>query len=66
MAGVILETETDQPDEVFDRAQQLVDAVAQFELQGWWAAAPTQRWAPAAERSTDPNGTHANLRLPRR
>src|SRR5215218_3609888 len=24
-----------------------------FELHGWWAPAPTQRWAPVVERSTD-------------
>jgi hypothetical protein len=51
--SVGLESETDQPDEVFDRAQQLVDAAAPFELSGWWAPAPTQRWAPAVEDSTD-------------
>jgi hypothetical protein len=50
---VSLESETDEADEVFDRAQQLVDAAAPFELRGWWAPAPTQRWAPAAERSAD-------------
>jgi hypothetical protein len=43
---VSLESETDQPDAVFDRAQQVVDAAAPFELRGWWAPAPTQRWAP--------------------
>jgi hypothetical protein len=43
---VSLESETDQPDAAFDRAQQLVDAAAPFELHGWWAPAPTQRWAP--------------------
>jgi hypothetical protein len=43
---VSLESETDLPDAVFDRAQQLVDAAAPFELRGWWAPAPTQRWAP--------------------
>jgi hypothetical protein len=51
--GVSLESETDQPDEVFDRAQQLVDAAAPFEVRGWWAPAPTQRWAPASDDSTD-------------
>ena len=51
--SVSLDSETDQPDEVFDRAQQLVDAAAPFELHGWWAPAPTQRWAPVADRSTD-------------
>jgi hypothetical protein len=51
--SVSLESETDQPDEVFDRAQQLVDAAAPFELRGWWAPAPTQRWVPVVERSTD-------------
>jgi len=50
---VSLEGETDQPDAVFDRAQQLIDAAAPFELHGWWAPAPTQRWAPVVERSTD-------------
>ena len=50
--SVSLETETDQPDEVFDRAQQLVDAAAPFELRGWWAPAPTQRWAPI-DRTSD-------------
>jgi hypothetical protein len=43
---VSLESETDQPDAVFDRAQQVVDAAAPFELRGWWAPAPAQRWAP--------------------
>jgi hypothetical protein len=51
--SVSLESEADQPDEVFDRAQQLVDAAAPFELGGWWAPAPTQRWAPAVEDSAD-------------
>jgi len=51
--SVSLESGTEQPDEVFDRAQQLLDAAAPFELRGWWAPAPTQRWAPAVERSTD-------------
>ena len=50
---VSLESETDQPDAVFDRAQQLVDAAAPFELGGSWTPAPTQRWAPVADRSTD-------------
>jgi hypothetical protein len=50
--SVSLESERDEPDEVFDRAQQLVDAAAPFELHGWWAPAPTQRWAPI-DRSTD-------------
>lgn len=51
--SVSLESETDQPDAVFDRAQQLVDGAAPFELRGWWAPAPTQRWAPVAKSSTD-------------
>jgi hypothetical protein len=50
--SVSLESETDQPGEVFDRAQQLVDAAAPFELRGWWAPAPTQRSAPVVERLT--------------
>jgi hypothetical protein len=32
--SVSLESETEQPDAVFDRAQQLVDAAAPFELRG--------------------------------
>lgn len=32
--SVSLESETGQPEEVFDRAQQLVDAAAPFELHG--------------------------------
>jgi hypothetical protein len=51
--SVSLEGETDQPDSVFDRAQQLVDAAAPFELHGWWAPAPAQRWAPVVDASTD-------------
>jgi hypothetical protein len=51
--SVSLESETDQPDEVFDRAQQLVDAAAPLELHGWWAPAPAQRWAPVVDGSTD-------------
>jgi hypothetical protein len=51
--SVSLESKTDQPDEVFDRAQQLVDAAAPFELHGWWAPAPKQRWVPVEERSAD-------------
>jgi hypothetical protein len=43
---VSLESETDQPDAVFDRAQQVVDGAAPFELRGWWAPAPTRGWAP--------------------
>jgi hypothetical protein len=50
--SVSLGSETDQPEEMFDRAQQLVDAAAPFELRGWWAPAPTQRWAPVADRPT--------------
>jgi hypothetical protein len=38
--SVSLESERDEPDEVFDRAQQLVDAAAPLELHGWWAPAP--------------------------
>ena len=49
---VSLESETNQPDELFDRAQQLVDAAAPFELGGWWAPAPTQRWARSIARLT--------------
>jgi hypothetical protein len=66
--SVSLESETDQPDEVFDRAQQLVDAAAPFELSGWWAPTPAQRWAPAVEDSTDADpgveGPPAKLRRP--
>jgi hypothetical protein len=51
--SVGLEVETDQPEAVFDRAQQLVDAAAPFELHGWWAPAPAQRWAPVVDDSTD-------------
>jgi hypothetical protein len=51
--SVTLEGETDEPDEIFDRAQQLVDAAAPFEVRGWWAPAPTQRWAPIANYPTD-------------
>ena len=51
--SVSLESETDQPDAVFDRAQQLVDAAAPFDLHGWWAPAPGQRWAPVADASTE-------------
>jgi hypothetical protein len=65
---VSLESEIDQPDAVFDRAQQLVDAAAPFELRGWWAPAPTQRWAAVADRSTDADrieeDTPAKLRQP--
>jgi len=66
--SVSLESETDQPDEVLDRAQQLVDAAAPFELRGWWAPAPTQRWAPVVDRSPDADageeGAAAKLRRP--
>src|SRR6266540_7309044 len=44
-----LEGEVAQPDEAFDRARQIVDAGAPFELSGWWAPSPDQRWAPAVE-----------------
>jgi hypothetical protein len=58
--SVSLESETDQPDEVFDRTQQLVDTAAPFELHGWWAPAPTNgghqspsvRPTPIARRRT--------------
>lgn len=50
---VSLDAGTDQSDKVFDRAQQLVDAAAPFDLHGWWAPAPSQRWAPVVEDSTD-------------
>jgi hypothetical protein len=43
---VSVESQTDEAEEVFDHAQQLVDAAAPFKLGGWWAPAPTQRWAP--------------------
>src|SRR2546422_1468877 len=43
---VSVESQTDEAEEVFDHAQQLVDAAAPFKLRGWWAPAPTQRWAP--------------------
>jgi hypothetical protein len=63
--SVGLDSENDEPDEVFDRAQQLVDAAAPFELHGWWAPAPAQRWAPAVDRSTDsePNEDERPSRL---
>ena len=44
--SVSLESETEQPDELFDRAQQFDDAAAPFELSGWWAPSSTQRWTP--------------------
>jgi hypothetical protein len=66
--SVSLESETDQPDAVFDRAQQLVDAAAPFELHGWWAPAPAQRWAAVVDASTDANAGEedapAKLRRP--
>jgi hypothetical protein len=58
--SVSLESETDQPDEVFDRAQQFVDAAAPFELRGWWAPAPTQRWAPVVDESTTADHNQAD------
>jgi hypothetical protein len=65
---VIVNGETDQPDVVFDRAQQLVDAAAPFELHGGWAPPPAQRWAPVVEDSTDAEASEeepaAKLRTP--
>jgi hypothetical protein len=53
---------------VFDRAQQLVDAAAPFELHGWWAPAPAQRWVPVVDASTDADADEedapAKLRRP--
>ncbi len=48
---------------MFERAQQLVDVAAPFELHGWRASAPTQRWAPTV-RSTDADHTSAADVLP--
>lgn len=67
--SVTLKTETDQPDEMFDRAQQLVDAAAPFELRVWWAPALTQRWAPVVDASietdrSDEKGQAVTLRKP--
>jgi hypothetical protein len=44
-----LEGEVARPDQAFDCARQIVDAGAPFELSGWWAPSPDQRWAPAVE-----------------
>lgn len=64
--SVSLEGEAGQPNEVFDRAQQLVDAAAPFELHGWWAPAPAQRWAPVVDASTDADaGEDAPVKLRR-
>jgi hypothetical protein len=65
--SVSLESETDAPDEVFDCAQQLVDAAAPFELRGWWAPAPTQGWAQVVDGSTDDDQDEKNppLKLPK-
>ena len=38
--SISLESEEEQRDEAFDRAQQIVDAGAPFELSGWWAPSP--------------------------
>jgi hypothetical protein len=65
--SVSLEGKTDAPNDVFDRAQQLVESAAPFELQGWWAPAPGQRWGSATEDSTevDHDGEDRQLRLHR-
>ena len=44
---VNVESDGEQPDELYDQAQQIVDAAAPFELRGWWAPGSAQRWAPA-------------------
>jgi hypothetical protein len=46
---VSLDSDEEQPDEVYERGQQIVDAAAPFELSGWWAPSPEQRWAPVVE-----------------
>jgi hypothetical protein len=47
--GVSIENGHSLPHEVYDEAQRLVDAAAPFELHGWWAPGPAQRWTPIAE-----------------
>ena len=51
--SISLEGEEEQGDDAFDRAQQIVDAGAPFELSGWWAPSPDQRWAEVAEEIGD-------------
>lgn len=47
--SVSIDSDEEQPDEVYERGQQLVDAAAPFELSGWWAPSPEQRWTPVVE-----------------
>jgi hypothetical protein len=51
--SISLDSEEEQRDDAFDRAQQIVDAGAPFELRGWWAPSPDQRWPQVAEESGD-------------
>lgn len=51
--SISLDSEEEQPDESYDRAQQIVDSGAPFELSGWWAPAPEQRWAPVVDEADD-------------
>lgn len=51
--SVSLDSDEEQPDEVYERAQQIVDAGAPFELSGWWAPSPDQRWAPVVEEDDE-------------
>lgn len=51
--SVSLDSDEEQPDEVYERAQQIVDAGAPFELGGWWAPSPDQRWAPVVEEDDE-------------
>src|SRR6266498_93010 len=44
-----LDGEDEQPDGAFGRAPQIVDAGVPFELSGWWAPSPDQRWARAID-----------------
>ncbi len=47
--SVSIDSDEEQPDEVYERGQQIVDAAAPFELSGWWAPSPEQRWTPVVK-----------------
>jgi hypothetical protein len=51
--SVSLVSEAEQPHRVYDRAQQIVDAAAPFQLSGWWAPSADQRWLPVGQELAD-------------
>jgi hypothetical protein len=55
--SVSLAGETNEPNELSDRGQQIVDTAAPFELRGWWAPATTQGRHPSPTTRPTPIAT---------